>query len=93
MIDRSPVGHWQLGQHRQHREPAVVVDPHMSYLATIVPVGYLRDDDEEEPGTMLQFPDPPLYSDVSGSGFFSIVLKISVLIVIYNIFILIFYFS
>jgi len=66
------VSRWQLGHQRQRsqrREPSVIVDPHVSYLATIVPIGYVRDVDEDEPAAMLQFPDPPLYADVSHASF------------------------
>jgi len=61
-LGQRQLGHRALG-HRQHgRQEPSAVDPHLSYFATVVPVGYLDD----EPGMPCsQFPEPPLYSEVS----------------------------
>jgi len=53
------VAHQQLGRRQNsHREPSAV-DPRMSYFATVVPIGYVDGE------AWSQFPDPPLYSEVS----------------------------
>jgi len=59
---RRELDHRQLGQRQRGRWEPSAVDPHVSYFATVVPVGYL--DDEESGMHGNQFPDPPLYSEV-----------------------------
>ena len=62
-VQLSPtMSHRPLGrQQRGGREPSVV-DPCVSYFATVIPVGYL---DDESGMSSSHFPDPPLYSEVS----------------------------
>lgn len=66
-MSRRQLGHRQLGRQQlglrqpSRREPSSV-DPCMPYLAAVVPIGYL---DDESGMTCSQFPDPPLYSEVT----------------------------
>ena len=58
-LGHRALGCQQLGHRQQSNWEPSAIDPHVSYFATVVPIGYLDD----EP--CRQFPDPPLYSEVS----------------------------
>jgi len=55
--------HRELGHRQWSRWEPAAGDPHVPYFATVVPVGYMDDNDESEMHPS-QFPDPPLYSEV-----------------------------
>ena len=66
-LDRRHLGRRQCDQ----RQSSAAVDPRFSYFATVVPVEYV----DESGLSYSQFPDPPLYSEVSCSQFLSVMLQ------------------